>query len=60
MEMLAPSTLSVVPTGRVRPNPMPMLPGFPQTQPPGLARPIPQDAPAGTATGHGTGSTEVR
>jgi hypothetical protein len=52
IETLNPRSISVVPTGRVKPNPAPILPGFPQTQPPDLARPVPQDTPRGAT--HGT------
>ena len=52
METLRPRSVSVVPTGRVRPNPVPLLPGFPQTAPGDLARPVPQDTPHGAV--HGT------
>src|SRR5688572_17979753 len=52
IETVRPRSVSVVPNGRVRPNPVPLLPGFPQTPPADMARPIPQDAPHGTPTGH--------
>jgi len=64
IETVKPRSVSVVPTGRVKPKNFPLLPGFPQTAPADLARPIPQDAPHGTPSGHGTtghgGATEVR
>jgi hypothetical protein len=49
METLSPASISVVPTGRVKPPPVALIPGFPQTPPPDLAPPIPQNAVGGDA-----------
>jgi hypothetical protein len=52
LETVNPNSISVVPTGRIKPKAAPILPGFPLTQPADLAPPIPQNTPRGT--------TEVR
>ena len=51
METAAPRSISVVPTGRVKPPAVALIPGFPQSAPADLAPPIAQNA---------AGATEVR